>query len=107
MLKKVFAAAYLCIHFGTLSLFGQGGIPPSGGSEISSFNLSPDNIGSVKNSVNLFTGDLNLPINLVSIAGKEGLSVNVGIIYNSNVQNQVDTWNLDSPAGILGLGWSL
>jgi len=75
--------------------------------EIKGLTLAPDKLGSVANSVNLFTGDLTLPISLVSIPGKEGLDVNVGIVYNSSVQNVVDTWNLDAPTGILGLGWNM
>lgn len=75
--------------------------------EIRGFNLSPDNVGAIANTVNLYTGDLSLPLNLISISGRNGLSVDVSISYNSNVQNQVDTWNLEAPAGILGLGWSM
>ncbi|MFM8739434.1 MAG: hypothetical protein ACKOC0_04430, partial [Cytophagales bacterium] len=80
---------------------------PTAAPEIKGFNLSPDQLGAASNTVNLFTGDVNLPVNLVSIAGRNGLDVNVSISYNSNVQNQVDTWNLEAPTGILGLGWSM
>jgi hypothetical protein len=65
------------------------------------------NTGAASNSVNLFTGDVALPLNLVSLPGANGLDVNVSIAYNSNVQNIVDTWNLEAPTGILGLGWSM
>jgi hypothetical protein len=81
---------------------------PSVAPKINPFSLNPDNLGSLSNSVNLFTGDLNLPLNLVSIPGDRGLGIDVTISYNStNIENIVDTWNLDSPTGILGLGWSM
>ena len=75
--------------------------------EIRGFNLSPDNVGAIANTVNLYTGDLALPLSLISIPGRNGLDVGVSIMYNSGVQNQVDTWNLEAPAGILGLGWNM
>lgn len=103
MINRILLIALLITQ---VKVFGQI-TPPGSAPAISSFNLQPDNIGAAQNSVNLFTGDLNLPINLVSIPGKEGLDINVSIAYNSNVQNQVDTWNLDAPAGILGLGWGM
>jgi hypothetical protein len=69
---------------------------------IRTFALNYDNIGAIDNSVNLFTGDVNLPINLISLA-----DVNVSITYSSNIQNIVDRWCFDAPTGILGLGWSM
>lgn len=75
--------------------------------KINTFSLNFDNLGAINNSVNLFTGDVNLPLNLVSLPGRNGLDVNVAISYNSNIQNFADTWNLEAPTGILGLGWSL
>lgn len=73
-----------------------------------SFSLSGDNLGAIANSVNLFTGDLNLPLSLVSIPGQGGLGMDVSIVYSSaNIENQVDIWNLEAPAGPVGLGWSL
>jgi large repetitive protein len=80
---------------------------PTAAPEVKGFSLSPDNVGAAANSVNLYTGDLHLPINLVSLPGRNGLDVNVSIAYSSNVQNQVDTWNLEAPTGILGLGWNM
>jgi hypothetical protein len=81
---------------------------PTAAPKVNAFSLSPDNLGAIANSVNLHTGDLNLPLNLVSIPGRDGLSIDVSLFYNSaNIENIVDTWNLDSPTGILGLGWSM
>lgn len=67
-------------------------------------------IGSLKNSVNLFRGDLNWQQTLVTLPGKlddETLQVTVNVIYQSNVSQQVNKWNLDAPTGVLGLGWSI
>ena len=73
--------------------------------EVSTFAMSPDLAGQLSNSVNLFTGDVNFSLNLVTLKGRNGMYVNVSVVYNSNVQNIVDTWNLEAPTGILGLGW--
>jgi len=70
------------------------------------FALNPDNLGVIGNSVNLFSGDVNLPLNLFTLPGKNGLDVSVTIAYSSNIQNVVNTWNLETATGILGLGWS-
>jgi len=72
------------------------------------FSLSPDNLGTISNAVNLFTGDLTLPLNLVSIPGRGNLGISVSAVYSSaNIENYASTWNLDAPTSVLGLGWSL
>ncbi|MEQ9263611.1 MAG: RHS repeat-associated core domain-containing protein [Balneolaceae bacterium] len=75
--------------------------------EVRSFFLNPDLKGAGQNSVNLYSGDVNLPINLLSLSGRGGLSTNVSAVYNSNIQNQRDVWALEAPTSILGLGWSM
>ena len=57
-------------------------------------------------TVNLVTGNVSFPINLVSLPGRNGLNFDLPILYNSNVRQVVDTWNFEAPTGILGLGWS-
>ncbi|MBL1215605.1 MAG: hypothetical protein HND52_19720 [Ignavibacteriae bacterium] len=79
---------------------------PTRSAEINPFELDADNLGALQNSVNLFSGDVAVPMNLVSLPGRNGLGVNVSISYSSNVENIFDTWNLEAPTGILGLGWS-
>lgn len=74
---------------------------------IRNFQFDSEALGKIKDSINLFRGDVNLPLNLISLTGRNGLEVNVSVMYESNVQNSIDTWNLESPTGILGLGWSL
>jgi len=68
------------------------------------------NADSLKNSVNLFRGDVNFQKTLVTLPGKFGdntLQVQVNILYESNVSQQVSTWNLEAPTSVLGLGWTL
>ncbi|MDJ1470358.1 hypothetical protein [Xanthocytophaga flava] len=74
---------------------------------VKTFTSNPGKDGAATNTVNLFTGDVALPLNLISLPGDNGLDVNLSISYSSNVQRQVNTWNLESPTGILGLGWSM
>jgi len=76
-------------------------------SDIQTFFLSSNELGQIENSANLFTGEVNLPISLINIPGRGGLSAGVGLIYNSNVEEIVNTWNVEAPTGILGLGWSI
>ena len=80
---------------------------PTAAPAIKSFAIQQDVTGAASNSVNLFTGDLALPINLLSLPGHNGLDASVSIAYNSNIQNVVNTWNLESHTGILGLGWDM
>ena len=86
---------------------GQNQEKPSAAPRVNTFATSADAAGAAANSVNLFTGDVALPFNLISLPGHNGLDVNVSISYSSNVQNQVNMWNLEAPAGILGLGWNI
>lgn len=80
---------------------------PTAAPPVKGFSLQPDINGAASSSVNLFTGDVALPLNLVSMPSGNGLDVNVTIAYTSNVQHIVDVWNREAPAGILGLGWSM
>lgn len=75
--------------------------------QVTTFQFNNDAVGQIKDSVNLFTGTSNIPINIASFPGRKDLDVNIGIMYNSNVQNSVKNWNLLNPTGILGLGWDM
>ena len=46
---------------------------------VSGFAQNPDLLGALSNSVNLFTGQVNLPLNLISLRGRNNLNVNVSI----------------------------
>ncbi len=71
------------------------------------FQLDGSAIGEAEKSVNLYRGDVNLPLKLVDLKGPHGLDLSLAGNYSSNVDQQWDTWNLEAPTGILGLGWSL
>ena len=71
------------------------------------FQLDSSAIGNVSKSVNLYRGDVNLPLKLVSLEGPQGLNVLLTGYYGSNVGQQVTTWNREAPTGVLGLGWSM
>jgi hypothetical protein len=72
------------------------------------FALEPDKAGAAVSSVNLYTGDVALPLSLISLPGHNGLDVNVSINYSSaNLQSMAGTWNQESPTDVLGLGWNM
>jgi len=77
-------------------------IPPLRSSQKS--NLS---IGKVAETVNLFRGSVHLQVPLLVLKNRGGLEAEVTLNYSSDVQRAVRTRNLESPTGILGLGWSL
>jgi RHS repeat-associated protein len=74
---------------------------------IRGFQLDASAIGDAAKSVNLFRGDVNLPLKLVHLPGPHSLDLSLDAYYSSNVDQQWDTWNLEAPTGIMGLGWSL
>lgn len=63
--------------------------------------------GIFNDSVNLFRGDVNLSLDLVSLKGRNGLDVKVTASYGSNVKSEICNSNVNTPTGILGLGWKL
>ncbi|HVH12940.1 MAG TPA: hypothetical protein VM759_07810, partial [Longimicrobium sp.] len=64
-------------------------------------------VGSIENSVNLFRGEVSLPLELVVLPGRNDLDLKVTAFYGSSVHQAVRTWNRDAPTGVLGVGWSL
>lgn len=75
--------------------------------QVTTFQFDNKAVGQVKDSVNLFTGTVNVPINIATFQGRKGLDVDINMMYNSNVQNSVKNWNISNPTGILGLGWDM
>src|SRR6185503_4125210 len=69
--------------------------------------MDPAAIGRIAGSVNLFRGDVLLPLELLSLTSRGGLEAKVAASYQSNVFHDVNTWNVEAPTGILGLGWSM
>ena len=74
---------------------------------IRTFQIDPSGLGGIAESVNLFRGDISVPIELVTVTSRSGLEAGLRLVYNSNIKNGTDTWNLDAPTGPLGLGWTL
>ncbi|SHI84926.1 RHS repeat-associated core domain-containing protein [Flavobacterium terrae] len=75
--------------------------------QVTTFQFNNKTVGQIKESVNLFTGTANIPINIATFQGRKGLDVDVNIMYTSNIKNSVENWNLTNPTGILGLGWDM
>ncbi|MFI6263183.1 RHS repeat-associated core domain-containing protein [Micromonospora sp. NPDC051006] len=63
--------------------------------------------GDVADVVNMFRGEVNLPVDLLSLTGRGGLDVTVTAFYGSGVHESVERSNLTVPTGVLGVGWSL
>ncbi len=74
---------------------------------VKTFALESDIMGAASNSVNLFTGNVTFPVNLIALPGHNNLNASVSMSYNSSVRQQAGTWNRESATGITGLGWSL
>ena len=55
----------------------------------------------------MFRGEVNTPLSLVNLPGRNGLSLEVTAFYSSSVGQAARTWNETAPTGLLGLGWSL
>jgi len=89
-------------------LYSQDAREPQVAASSASFSVDSDDLGSVANSVNLFTGEVALPMTLISLPGRGGLNAGVSISYSSaGVRQQATTWNLEAPTGPVGMGWSL
>lgn len=71
------------------------------------FAIGSNDVGSLENSVNLFTGDVEFPMTLISNMANGGIQMRVGVSYNSDVNLQTQTWNRESPTSVVGLGWSM
>lgn len=75
--------------------------------QVRTFQFDSDGIGAIKNSVNLFRGDVNYTFNILTLPARNNMEVSVDAGYSSNIQDNIGRWNRDAPTGILGLGWSL
>ena len=77
---------------------------------IRSFQMDSSSVGVLKNSVNLFRGDVNYTQTLFTLPGRnsnDGLDITISIQYQSNINQQAMTWNRNQPTGILGMGWAM
>jgi RHS repeat-associated protein len=71
------------------------------------FQIDPGGLGGISESVNLFRGDVTLPLSLVSVTSRSGLEASASLLYVGPGPDDVDTWNLDAPTGPCGLGWRM
>jgi large repetitive protein len=71
------------------------------------FQVDASATGNAQDSVNLFRGDVSIPLQLVSLPGPNGMDLNVSANYSGALGEQPDLDNLAAPTGVLGLGWSI
>ena len=83
----------------TESTRDQSTIPPISGAQLSGPGAAQ--------SVNAFRGTVSFPLHLVTLAARNGLHIDLSILYQSNVEWHRRIWNLAAPTGLVGLGWSL
>nr|AYC64514.1 hypothetical protein [Pseudoderbesia arbuscula] len=58
-------------------------------------------------SVNLFQGNLSMPLEVISLPGLNDLNCDINLIYQSQVTEIVDRWNLEDLSSYIGIGWDL
>lgn len=63
--------------------------------------------GSLGSGINLFRGNLAFPLKLLTLPSRGGLAFDLTLMYQSNVSEQVQQWNLTQPSGSYGVGWAL
>nr|YP_009330301.1 hypothetical protein [Lambia antarctica]ANN39012.1 hypothetical protein [Lambia antarctica] len=63
--------------------------------------------GSEGTSINLFQGNLSMPAEVISLPGLNSLNCDINLIYQSQVTEKVDQWNLEDSPSFVGLGWDL
>ena len=71
------------------------------------FQFDGDTSGMLRKSVNLYRGQVTIPLPLVTVSGRNGLSVALTALYQGVTAAEATTWNMTSPTGVLGLGWTL
>ena len=85
----------------------QTGNAASSAPGINGGQIDSGSLGDISNSVNMFRGDVNLPLTLVHLQGASGLDIDIKAFYGSNVHDQVKTWNMTASTDILGVGWTM
>src|SRR3954454_13955316 len=70
------------------------------------FQMDPNGLGGIAQNVNLFRGNVNVPLTVFSVKSRNDISADLTLTYASNLGKQATTWNMDAPTGTVGLGWS-
>ncbi|MGO9209802.1 MAG: RHS repeat-associated core domain-containing protein, partial [Terriglobales bacterium] len=93
MLRRIqLLCTVMFIVAGSLSLIAQ--ITPVGVTTSNTVGVQPYvTYGGAHENVNLSTGDLNLRIPLVHLAGRDGHDVDLGMIYDSRIYALTGYWN--------------
>jgi hypothetical protein len=99
--------SFLLIFLALIPIMLKAQDMPTSSPKIKTFFLNDVTQGQIDKSVNLYTGNVNLPVNLISLPGRGGLNAGVSLSYSTPPEKFIDTWNLDAPTGVLGLGWSI
>lgn len=59
------------------------------------------------NNINLYHGNVSVPLRLVSLEGPDGLSFCLQAVYSGILGNAVRRCNENAPTSVLGCGWSM
>lgn len=101
-------ASLYCVPLFKLILQGRQGMSTlDNGPTIRPFQFDGGTSGMLKKSVNLYRGQVTIPLPLVTLSGRNGLSVALTALYQGVTAAEATTWNMASPTGVLGLGWDL
>lgn len=57
--------------------------------------------------INLFQGNLSLPVDIITLPGCNELNCDVSLLYQSQVWERINEWNKDDIPSVVGLGWDL
>lgn len=71
------------------------------------FQFDEKSFGNIANWVNLFRGEVCTALDLVTLAGRNGLELRTSVLYSSSVWEEASNWNRSAPTSVLGLGWTL
>lgn len=96
MIANKVVALILCI---VTIVFADGGASTE---DVNPFNEFMQPSG----GVNLFSGDASFPLPIYSLAGRNGMNVDIKFQYSSNIYAKVRARNDIAPTGIIGLGWA-
>ena len=58
-------------------------------------------------SINLFQGNISMPLELISLPGLNNHNCDLTLLYQSQVDTKVGVWNMDDIPTSFGLGWDL
>ncbi len=75
--------------------------------DIYSFQYDKASNGHLESNVNMYRGAVCFYYSIVDLIKQEDVGISVNASYNSDIDKSATMRNLESPTGILGLGWRL